>query len=136
MFKRIKDWCERNSVFLVSLAAILMVAAGAMMTSDRANAKGTIVGNEESCQSAAVTAAGFALYRQGGMTWAEAEPLVKEALKNNRGNPESYVKDEQDEADILQLAHSVWHTTNTDIQSIADLTYAACMKIRSSKNLT
>ena len=136
MFKRVKEWVERNSVFVVSVVAILMVAAGAMMMSDRANAAGTIAGNEESCQSAAVAAAGFMAHRKNGVTWEQAEPMVKEALNNVRGNPESFVKDAQDEADILQLAYSVWHTTNTDIQSIADITYATCMQHRPVKNMT
>ena len=135
MFKRVKEWVERNSVFVMSLAAIVMVIAGAMMMSGRTYG-GTIVWNEESCQSAAAAAAGFAVYRKNGVTWEQAEPMVKEALDSVRGNPESFVKDAQDEADILQLAYWVWHMTNTDVQSIADITYATCMQHRPVKNMT
>jgi hypothetical protein len=139
MFKRIKEWLERNSVFVMSMAAILMMVAGVLMSTDKAHGEthGTIAGNEESCQSVAVAAAGFATYRQSGMTWEEAKPQIEEAVKNAKGKEESFVKDDQDAADVLKLAHSVWHTTNTDIQSIANIVYTKCMEgSRSIKNMT
>ena len=43
MFKRMKEWCERNSVFVMSMCAILLVMAGAMMMGDRSHAAGITI---------------------------------------------------------------------------------------------
>lgn len=117
-----------------AVVSVLAVAAAAchLDLADAATVKrATLQGNEQNCLSLAYTFGNIAIYRDMGMSWADAKPQLEAAIQESLRSPDGLAKDADDARFVMLLAHSVWNGALSQVQAgeIGPHVYNECMGV-------
>lgn len=90
------------------LGVCSLAVAAAACHLDLAEA-GTLRGNKERCEAFAYSFDNMAIYREMGMTWADAKPQIEAAIEASKVADDGLVKDADDVAFTMSTAYSLWN---------------------------
>lgn len=97
-----------------------------LLYADKANAM-TIRGDHNSCYSLALASEKAVYYRDSGQPFEpENKATLLEALEAAKGNPNSFIKDDDDVKLVVELFGNIWKTDD-DVATSVNNVYLGCM---------
>lgn len=121
------DAVSRVFKYKVVAGVMLLVLMGFVISEARAI---TILGDDIACASLANASVEAVMYRDMGESWEENLPYLMKALQNAKGSPDSFVKDDDDVALVIDLFGEIWKQ-NASVEDTMNAVHMGCMSRRS-----